>query len=262
MNYACIIPCFNEGSRIKELISELENLDYSYLDWFLVDNGSLDSSFDFIFKNNENKFYKNINFIRKSTNEGYGKGIKYGLNQIKNFQKNKKTPDIIFNSFSNYVALGWTHADGQTPVSDFISATRQAYQISTNEYLVKGIRNLREDGLISTICTSFLNLIIYSVFSSNCINPNSQPTLISKDLLFRILDNASNDACFDLSILLESTKYKISYSRFPVEFLKRKRGLGSNESIYQKLKYSNELLIFLWNKRRFSKFYNIFRYDF
>ena len=258
MNYACIIPCFNEGARIKELISELESIEYSYVDWFLVDNGSFDSSFDFIFKKNQNKFYKNINFIRKSINEGYGKGIKYGLNQIRNFQKNKKNPDIIVNSYSNYFALGWTHADGQTPIFDFISATRQAYQISTNEYLIKGIRNLREDGLISTIFTSSLNLIISTFFSSNCINPNSQPTLISKDLLFRILDNASNDACFDLSILLESTKYNISYSRFPVKFLKRKRGHGSNESIYQKVKYSNELLIFLWNKRRFSKLYSIF----
>ena len=258
MNYACIIPCFNEGERIKELISELESIDSSYIDWFLVDNGSFDSSFDFIFKNNQKKFYKNINFIRKSTNEGYGNGIKYGLNQIKNFKKSKKNTNIIFNSYSNYFALGWTHADGQTPVFDLISATRQADQISTNEYLVKGIRNTREDGLISTIFTSFLNLIIFTIFSKNCINPNSQPTLVSKDLLFRILDDASNDGSFDLSILLKSTKYKISYSRFPIKFLKRKRGLGSNESIYQKVKYSIALLIFLWGKRRFSKFYNIF----
>ena len=58
MNYACIIPCFNEGARIKEIISELESIEYSNVDWFLVDNGSFDSSFDFILKITKIKFIK------------------------------------------------------------------------------------------------------------------------------------------------------------------------------------------------------------
>ena len=258
MNYACIIPCFNEGKRIIELIGELEIINSPDIHWFLVDNGSYDSSFDFIFSNNQRNLDTSINFIRKSTNEGYGKGIKYALYQINNYKKNQKSGNIIFNSFSNYSALGWTHADGQTPVIDFTYATKKASQISNNDFLVKGIRSSREDGFVSTIFTSFLNLIIFTFFNCNCINPNSQPTLISRELLFKVLDNTSNDGTFDLSILIKSTEYKVSYSRFPIKFLKRKSGFGSNESFYQKLKYSVDLLFFIWSMRGYSKFYKIF----
>lgn len=256
MNYACIIPCFNEGDRIKELIRELKNIRSTKIHWFLLDNGSFDSSFDYIFQNKNNKFDKNINFIRKSINEGYGKGIKYALNEIRKYKNNQQLDHIIFNSFSNYSAIGWTHADGQTPLIDFISAANQANFVSSNDYLIKGIRNSREDGFISIIFTSFLNLIIVTFFNRNCINPNSQPTLISMELLFKILENTSNDGTFDLSILLKSTSFKISYLRFPVKFLKRKIGFGANQTFFQKLKYSFKLLSFLWRMRRYSKLFN------
>ena len=114
-------------------------------------------------------------------------------------------------------------------------------------------------GILFQIVLAFILIkipIIVTFFNRNCINPNSQPTLISMELLYKILENTSNDGTFDVSILLKSTSFKTSYSRFPVKFLKRKIGFGANQTFFQKLKYAFKLLFFLWSMRRYSKLFN------
>ena len=258
MKCACIIPCFNEKDRIEDIFYEIEKINKKDIDWFILDNGSIDTSFEIMKNMIKNNQSKNVYIIKKRKNTGYGSGLKYVIekiillnNGINNFKINCIFPEIKKSQF--YDNIAWTHADGQTPINDVI----KAYKIAENNYhnkniLIKGLRTRREDGLLATLFTFFLNLIQIIFYNKKIISPNSQPTLISYELIKKTISYTFDDSLFDTSLSIICAKLESKIIRFPVQFLRRKSGIGANEKIIHKINFSIKNFILLWKMRRYS----------
>ena len=220
---ACLIPCFNEKENLGFLCDQIMLNNNPNIDWFIINNGSTDikhSQFQTLVNGRINS--ENIFVWLVKENNGYGNGIKncYG------------------NIIDNYDLLCWTHADGQTPIKDVVNA----YEIylANNEYfdLIKGVRISRKDGFLSKVFTMFFNVLIFLFLNIRSRSSNSQPTLIKAKFAKLILPLTENNANFDISVLFYAKRYSLKIKRFPVSFQIRRSGIGSNESIKQKLKYS------------------------
>jgi glycosyltransferase involved in cell wall biosynthesis len=258
---ACIIPCFNEEKRIKGIFQEINDLNVENIDWFILDNGSTDNSFQIIEDTKAFFNKKNIYIIRKRVNNGYGSGIKYAVSKIisknKNLKKGYDSKNLSLNKNYkyNYDILSWTHADGQTPLVDVLKGLKIVNELNSKEFLVKGIRVKRDDGIVATIFTSVLNIIQIIFFSKSIISPNSQPTLVSTELLTKIMHKTADDFLFDLSVFIISSRIGAKIKRFSVKFLNRESGSGANQTIFQKLNFSIKNLVLLWEMRKYSRVY-------
>ena len=233
----CVIPCFNEGDNLLPLCREVENFNNKNIDWYFINNGSIDmnsTKFNSIIKENTNS--SNIFIYTVHRNKGVGYGIKTCLLEIIN----------------DYEVLSWTHADGQTPIEDVIKANK-IYFSNKNKDVVKGYRSSRSDGLIASLFTSLYNLILLLSGNHKSRSPNSQPTLIKSSLAKKILHKAENDANFDISVLLSSNNKNANIIRFPVQFKSRISGQGTNELILDKIKYSYKTLCFLMKRQKNNK---------
>ncbi len=257
MKCACIIPCFNEKDRIEGIFYEIKKIGKSNIDWFILDNGSIDNSFEIMKKMSKKYIKENIYIIKKTKNTGYGSGLKYVIKKlillnsgINKFKTSYIFPDISKSNF--YDNIAWTHADGQTPLYDVITAYKIAENNNNQKLLIKGIRIKREDGILATMFTFFLNLIQITFYNKKIISPNSQPTLVSYRLMEKIIRLTFNDNLFDTSLSIICSKLGSEIIRFPVQFLKRKSGVGANEKIIHKLNFSIKNFILLWKLRRYS----------
>lgn len=257
MKCACVIPCFNEKERIGEIFNEIKKVSKGDIDWFILDNGSRDGSFEIMKKMIKKHQRENIYIIKKTKNKGYGSGLKYVMRKIillnngkDNFKIKNIFPEINRSNF--YDSIAWTHADGQTPIYDVIKAYKIAEINNNHKLFIKGLRVKREDGIIALTFTFFLNLIQIIFFDKRIISPNSQPSLISYQLLEKIIGSSSNDSLFDTSLTIICAKLGSEIIRFPVQFLKRKSGFGANEKIINKLNFSIKTFLLLWKMRRYS----------
>ena len=230
---ACVIPCFNESKNLPYLCREIEQINEEFIDWFIVNNGSYDvnnKEFENIVRENINLSNVKTFYIKKNT--GYGNGIK----------------ECILRIINNYEVICWTHADGQTPLTDVKKALMN-YETESGIEIIKGIRISRNDGILATIFTMFFNIIILFILNYKSRSPNSQPTLINSKAAKLIIGDAENDANFDISILYLAKLKRFKIQRFPVQFKLRRLGKGANESIMQKLIYSIKTIRFLKNRK-------------
>lgn len=263
MKCAFIIPCFNEETRINDIFNEIYLLNITNIDWFILNNGSSDGTYKLIEENMKKYGKKNVFAIHKKVNEGYGTGLKYVITKLIENDRDSTPisssdgvykPKNQFNKEFRYKMVGWTHADGQTPIYD----VKKAYNLFVNSHnkrslFIKGIRKKREDGLISTIFTNFLKIIQILFFSRKIVSPNSQPTFISSEILIKVFEQTYNDNLFDLSLSILVSKLKCEIKRFPVRFLKRKGGFGENEKISQKLRFSIKNFVLFWKMRKYIR---------
>ena len=90
-----IVPCFNEGESLSELIKQIREVSLDII-FIIVDNGSTDET-QKIWKGIS--IPKNVKYVRKDINTGYGAGIKFGLSHVKT------------------AFAGWMHADLQQDIS-------------------------------------------------------------------------------------------------------------------------------------------------
>ena len=74
MKYLCIAPCWNEESRLPELLNKIKDFKYKYpkVDFLFFDNGSSDSSLEII------KSFE-IPYIKYEKNMGPGYALIHGL---------------------------------------------------------------------------------------------------------------------------------------------------------------------------------------
>lgn len=218
----CLLPCFNESKNLISLCNEIKSLNYKDLDWYFINNGSTDIdnlSFQRIIEKHKGKF--KIKTFYVSNNKGYGGGLK------------KCMIDIL----DHYEEIIWTHADGQTPLSDVIKALNISSE-NKNFEIIKGIRFSRKDGMVASSFTFFLNLILIFTGNFKYRSPNSQPTLIKNNLMREIINKTENNANFDISVLIKSKIFKNRIIRFPVNFNNRIKGKGANERLIDKINYS------------------------
>lgn len=229
---ACLIPCFNESKNLEILCKEINFNNNKNIDWYIINNGSTDAN-NLEFQNIIKKYItiKNFYIFNIKKNIGYGFGIKNCINKI------SKKYDLIC----------WTHADGQTPISDVVRAYK-IYLSKPNLDFVKGIRISRKDGIVATLFTAVLNIILKILLNGKSLSPNSQPTLIDSKYANSILKHTENDGNYDVSVMYLANKLSLRTLRYPVQFKKRFSGEGANETFKQKLSYSIKILEYLLKK--------------
>lgn len=220
--FSLIIPCYNEAQNLPHLFSKFSNsFENNKIEVIFVDNGSKDRT-QYILK----KFQKNNNFVKIviiKSNKGYGNGILKGLEQ----------------SSGKYI--GWTHADLQTDPEDFIKAVEIINKNKDKKLLIKGHRYGRNFfDVIFTFSMTFFELMLLRTWLPDI---NGQPTVFSREL-FSNWHNPPFDFSLDLFTFYHAKKEKYDIIRYPVFFGPRLFGVGSNDRITAKIKYSIRTIIF------------------
>ncbi len=170
INFSIILPCYNESSNIKELYKELISLQSQQFSFevIFVNNGSLDdtgSKIDEIINDLHKSKIKNfiITKLDLEKNQGYGGGITNGLKIAK----------------GEYI--GWTHADLQTPLNDFL----KLYCLVKDKKNIFGkgkrVNNRKFDSLITKMHEISATFILNKKFNEI----NAQPKIINRNDLFK-----------------------------------------------------------------------------
>jgi glycosyltransferase involved in cell wall biosynthesis len=180
-----------------------------------VNNGSVDNSGELL-KTNLSRI-SNVKIVTLKVNKGYGYGIKRGVEQA--------SGDVI----------GWTHADNQTNVLDFLYAINLFNDTNSN-FFVKGLRNKRTPA--DNFFTFGMSLFETILFRKFFWDINAQPTLMKKKF-YKSLKNIPNDFSIDLFFYYHAIKNNLPIKRFPVDFHPRLFGTSSwNFGFLSRLKFS------------------------
>ena len=212
-----VIPCYNEEKNLSELIRYcIPILDRKDIQIIFEDNGSTDNTPDIL--PGLINGYLMAKYLRVEINKGYGNGIMCGL----------KAADSDI--------LAWTHADLQTnPLDILIGLDMLDMDKISEAVFIKGKRVKRS--LFDWIFTSTMRIIGWIIVGVNLEDVNGQPTIFSRKF-FKNWDNPPEDSLLDLYAFLKAKNSGINISRFPVNYLKRKYGIGYNESLLSKLRFS------------------------
>jgi len=216
--FSLIIPCYNESKSIPLLIESCVEAfnNRNDIEVILVDNGSIDGSYDLMSKLTHD--FDFIKVLRVEKNIGYGNGIIEGIN------------------YSNTPFIGWTHADLQTDPKDFLRGVKFFEDSQLSETLfVKGSRYGRPlFDIFFTVCMSIFESLL---FKRVLWDINAQPNIFHRDF-FESLDQKPSDFSLDLFIYFSAKKKKLSIKRFPVNFGERKFGKSHwNIDFKSKLKF-------------------------
>ena len=216
LKLSLIIPLYNEEKNIKPLFNQVSKLQKKInLEFIAVNNGSKDNS------TKEMRLFKkkinNLKIINIKKNIGFGNGIKVGISKAK--------CDLIC----------YTHGDLQYDLFNILKAYKIYKLNKTKKILIKGRRSNRP--LFDIFFTFFMSTINTILFRKLLVDIHAQPNLFNKSLIKNI-NLLPNNMIFDLYILLSAKIKNYKITRFKVNFLNRQHGVGSNDSLVKKLKYS------------------------
>ncbi len=214
MKYSLVIPCYNESKSIPRLVDNcIKLLKKKKIEIILVDNGSTDNSFKIL--TNLSKKNKLIKIIKIKKNKGYGYGILKGLRC--------STGDII----------GWTHADLQTDLLDYIRAIK-FFKDKNDKIFVKGKRQNR--GFKDNFFTFGMSLLATILLSKTYWDINAQPTVFTK-IFFNKWTKPPHDFSLDLYAYYFSNSENLIKHRINVYFKRRIYGFSSwNFNFHSKIK--------------------------
>ena len=216
-----VIPCYNEEKNIKELLYQISKLENKFnLEVIIVNNGSTDNSASII--DSEKKLAKNLKVVTVKKNIGFGNGVKEGIK----------------NATSNLVS--YAHGDLQTNLEDVYKAYKIFESSNLEKKYIKGSRKKRS--ILDATFTFFMSLINSIFFRKILYDIHGQPNLFEKSLI-KSFDFLPDDMSLDLYMMLNAKKNDYKIIRFDVNFLKRKFGVGANENLLKKIKYSLHSLI-------------------
>ena len=223
-DFSFVVPCYNEAGNIPELVNRLANVQKQCrgLEIIFVNNGSQDATGQALAKSLG--LLQNSKVVTLEINQGYGGGIKAGLEE------------------ASGVNLGWIHADLQIPPESIVACISKAREID-RPYFLKGLRKGRRAW--DKIFTAAMSVFESFLFGTRLNDVNGQPTLFSRDLLPRVLEGP-DDFSLDLHSYVSAKKFSLRIERIKVSFDERKWGSSSwNTSIRSKV-------MFIFRTLRFS----------
>ena len=226
MKLSIIIPCFNEELSLKKLVDNCLEYINDDIEILLVDNGSVDNTFNALLNLN---LPSNIVPIRVEKNIGYGNGILFGLKHAKG--------EIV----------SWTHADLQTDVSDVLRGFNLfEKELISRNCMVKGVRKNRN--ILDAFFTFSMGVYSSILLSTWMYDINAQPKIFHREFL-KEFKNPPLDFSLDLYLVHFFKSNKIAVKTFPVIFNKRLYGeakgggsfKGKYKLILRTLKYIRKL---------------------
>jgi len=142
MKFSIVVPIFNEGEIIKELVEEiylsLNELDFEVL---LIDDGSKDNTIEIV-RSLKSK-YKSLRLISHEKNIGQSAAIRTGV------------------KFSKFPVIVTLDGDGQNDPKDIpklINIFRSAFK-ENNAVVIAGYRKKRKDSFIKIFSSRLANII-------------------------------------------------------------------------------------------------------
>jgi glycosyltransferase involved in cell wall biosynthesis len=212
-----VIPCFNEGMNIADLVGKCNSVSLQVpVKFILVDNGSTDNTWEQIQSLTANN--SSLDSIRILKNIGYGNGIFTGL------------------KIASAPYIGWMHADLQTdPENLIVIANWLINQRSSKQIFIKGRRKNR--ALIDVFFSAAMSFFETLLFQRRMLEINAQPTLFSRSLIKELI-NPPLDFMLDLYVYHSAKKIGCLEKRFPISFGLRKHGHSSwNKNIFSRFKF-------------------------
>jgi len=236
INFSIILPCYNESSNIHELYKELISLQTKniFFEVVFVNNGSIDETGNKIDEIVDNLSKSNIqNFtitkLNLKQNQGYGGGILEGLK-------------IAKGEF-----IGWTHADLQTPLNDFLELF---YLIRGKKKIFgkgKRVNNRKFDSLVTKMHEISATIIL----GENLKEINAQPKIFHRNDLNKFNNPPKKWTTIDTYFYYKSLKNNFQIIELDVVFKPRVHGQS---------KWKNNLLVFI--KHLFFNFVYLFKLKF
>ncbi len=228
MRFSIVIPAYNEGEHIEQIIrdihEELQKVEPDF-EIIVVENGSSDNT-RIVLETLEKKMPR----IRAHSlpKPGYGAAILAGL------------------SMAHGEIVGWTDSDGQIGPE----ALREMYKKMRQENLVflKARRTVRHDGTLRAIQSRIFNGIFRMLFFTSVNDVNAKPKLFRRSF-YEDIDLSSADLFIDAEIIIKSLRSGIPIKEHPITFQSRKEG-ASKIGMGAGLEFIKNLLYYRY---RFSK---------
>ena len=200
-----ILPCYNEGDGLVELIAAYRAVWPRFpSELILVDNGSTDNSASILaleLAKPENEFTRTV---RVEKNQGYGHGILTGLRAARG------------------EFLAWSHADLQCAPEDVFVAFEKIMRMpDPQKSLIKGKRGRRSFG--EEIVTGGMSLFTISTLWSWLTDINAQPKMFHRSMM-NLLPYPPDGFPWDLYVLYQAKRAKWEIASIPVTFGLRKYG--------------------------------------
>ena len=218
-----VIPCYNEANSLPVLIDQMKSVKLS-CKFVLVDNGSNDSTESLL---GSMSLPKNIRFVRKPINTGYGAGIKYGLKNI------------------DTELVGWMHADLQQNLNILSKLDKKLSFLSNSDpeklFALKGLRTGRST--LEIFFSAGVSVLTSAIFFKRCWDIAGQPNIFRfKDLWF--LESSPDDHKFEFYVYIKFKFLGGSYMRFDAPFLNRRFGKSSwDKGIWSKVNHARKIFL-------------------
>ena len=230
MNISLVIPCYNEDKNIPLILERCKIFsEYPDIEVILVDNGSTDQTPKIL--SDLLPIHPYCRSIRVEQNQGYGFGIKSGLESARG--------DI----------LAWTHADMQTDPQDIIHGAK-LFEKFGHQIFVKGLRYGRPwTDVVFTIGMGIFETIL---LRKRMQDINAQPNMFSRSF-YESWSFAPDDFSLDLYVYYEAKRKNLRILRFPVKFGERAYGSSHwNIDIMSKWKFIKRTISFSMDLKRKS----------
>lgn len=207
MTLSIVIPFYNEGKNITNILGEFERLNHKQkFELVCVNDGSNDDSSSVFKKLLKQKKYNFVRFIDNKKNGGYGDAIMTGVK--------KASGEVIC----------WTHSDLQTPPEDTLRAFKVFEKLGNNKVIIKGHRVGRPFGQF--LFSTGMAIISSVILGGRYFEINAQPKLFHRTFVRR-LKGHPDDFSLDLFLLYVARAKKYQIRSIEVKFLKRKHGVSS-----------------------------------
>jgi glycosyltransferase involved in cell wall biosynthesis len=218
MRLGIVIPCFNESTNLPSLISECQRISLAFdCQFLLVDNGSTDGSWSILSSYQE---IHGVAFLRIGFNQGYGYGVRIGLENLK----------------TDYV--GWMHGDLQTNMN----VLGEIIPRLSPDSFFKGRRRNRR--LQARAISSIMARMVSAILNEKLVDINAQPTIFHRKHLGK-LDSSPQDFNFDLHMYYLMRKKKLLEKRIDVVVSPRKKGKSSwNFGMFSQFTMARNVLLY------------------